>query len=143
VEKAVTAKKARVVGLDTISPRMFAPWGQYILQMTPAPSLSELRGLLVGYLAEIGAEDVAWTHYIRHRQTLDVLRTEFPELPPEPNYATYKYRPGDVFIVAVLRRRSSRRNPCAPLSPDDLTYWLVAVKRKIPAPALADAIPKL
>jgi len=136
-------RPARVVGLDTISPRMFAPAGQYILQMTPAPSLSELRALLSRYLMEADAKDVLWIHYIQHKRTLDILRTEFPELPPEPNYKTYRYVPGDVLLVAVLRRKPTRIDPCVPAAPDDLTYWLVTVKRKIPASPPADAIPKL
>jgi len=133
----------RVVALDTISPGMFPPVGQYVLQMTPAITLTELRSLLNSYLAEIGAGDVVWTHYIRHKQTLDVLRAEFPELPPEPSYSPYKFRPNDVLVAAVFRRRPSRRNPCAPLSPDDLSYWFVTVRRKIPILAPTDAMPKL
>jgi hypothetical protein len=140
---AEAVRPVRVVGLDTISPRMFAPAGQYILQMTPALTPAELRSLLNSYLTEINARSVAWVHYIRHKQTLDLLRAELPELPPEPNYATYMYRPGDVLIAAVLKRRPGMRNACVPASPDDLTYWLVTVKRKIPVPAPADAIPKL
>jgi hypothetical protein len=133
----------RVVALDTISPGMFPPVGQYVLQMTPTLTPAELRSLVNSYLEEIGAGDVAWVHYIKHRQTLDVLRAEFPELPPEPNRSPYKFRPGDVLIAAVLRRRPTRRNPCTPLSPDDFLYWLVTVKRKISVLAPGDAIPKL
>ncbi len=144
VEKPATeARPVRVVALDILSLGMFAPMGQYVLQMTPAPSPAELKALLHGYLAEIGARDVAWVHYIRHKRTLDMLRTAFPELPPEPSYASYKYRPGDVLLVAVLKRRPSRRNPCVPASPEDLAYWFVTVKRKIPVLTPTDAIPKL
>ena len=140
---AEVQRPVRVVGLDTVSPRMFAPAGQYILQMTPAPSLSELRSLLNNYLMETDAKNVVWAHYIQHQKTLDILRTEFPELPPEPNYMTYKYAPGDVLLVAVLKRRPTKRNPCVPATPDDLSYWLVTVKRKIPILTPTDAIPKL
>ena len=136
-------KSVRVVALDALSLRMFAPAGQYILQMTPAPSLAELRNLLSEYLTEAGAEGIVWTHYILHERTLDVLRTEFPELPPRPIRAGYKYTPGDVLLVAVLKRRPTRRNPCIPATPDDLAYWFITVKRKIPILTPADAIPKL
>jgi len=141
--RAEVQKSVRVVALDALSLRMFAPAGQYVLRMTPAPSLAELRALLSEYLTEAGIESVVWTHYILHERTLDVLRTEFPELPPRANRAGYKYTPGDVLLVAVLKRRPTRRNPCIPATPDDLTYWFIAVKRKIPTLTPADAIPKL
>ena len=141
--RAEVQRSVRVVALDALSLRMFVPVGQYVLHITPAPSLAELRNLLNEYLTEAGAEGVVWTHYILHERTLDRLRTEFPELPPRANRAGYKYTPGDVLLVAVLKRRPTRRNPCIPATPDDLTYWLVAVKRKIPVLTPADAIPKL
>jgi hypothetical protein len=141
--RAEVQRSVRVVALDALSLRMFVPVGQYVLHITPAPSLAELRNLLNEYLTEAGAEGVVWTHHILHERTLDVLRTEFPELPPRPSHAGYKYTPGDVLLVAVLKRRPTRRNPCVPATPDDLTYWLVAVKRKIPVLTPADAIPKL
>ena len=133
----------RVVALDALSLRMFAPMGQYILNITPAPSPAELRALLNNYLMETGAKNVAWTHHILHKRTLDILRTEFPELPPKPSRVGYRYRPGDVLLVAVLKRKPTRRNPCVPATPDDLAYWFVAVKRRIPILTPADAIPKL
>jgi len=136
-------KSVRVVALDALSLRMFVPAGQYTLHITPAPSLAELRALLNEYLKETGVEDVVWTHHILHERTLDVLRTEFPELPPRPIRVGYKYAPGDVLLVAVLKRRPTRQNPCVPATPDDLAYWLVTVKRRIPVLAPADAIPKL
>jgi len=136
-------RRVRVVGLDALSLRMFAPAGQYVLNATPAPAPAELRVLLSRYLAETDAEDVAWMHHIFHKRTLDILRAEFPELPPRPSRVGYRYAPGDVLLVAVLRRKPTRANPCVPAAPDDLSYWLVTVKRKIAVPALADAISKL
>ena len=136
-------RSVRVVALDALSLRMFVPAGPYTLNITPAQTPAELRVLLNEYLMETGAEDVVWTHHILHERTLDVLRTEFPELPPRSSRAGYRYAPGDVLLVAVLKRRPTRRNPCVPATPDDLTYWLIAVKRKIPTPTPADAIPKL
>lgn len=136
-------RRVRVVGLDALSLRMFAPVGQYILNATPAPTLTELRVLLNRYLMETGAEDVAWTHHIFHKRTLDILRAEFPELPPRPSRVGYRYAPGDVLLVAVLRRKPTRANPCVPAAPGDLSYWLVTVKRRIPVLTPADAIPKL
>jgi hypothetical protein len=141
--RAEVQKAIRVVALDALSLRMFVPVGQYVLHITPAPSLAELRNLLNEYLKETDAEDVVWTHHILHERTLDVLRTEFPELPPRPSRAGYKYAPGDVLLVAVLRRRPTRRNSCVPATPDDLAYWFVTVKRKILVLTPADAIPKL
>ena len=120
-----TVRTIRVVGLDTLSPRMFPPVGQYVVRLTPAPSLSELRAVLNKHLQEIGAESVVWTHYIRHRRTLSVLRKEFAELPPEPNYATYKYAPGDVLLIAALKRRP---HPCVLMMPEDFSYWLAAAE---------------
>jgi hypothetical protein len=152
VEKRAAEREAeeatspiRVVGLDTISPRMFAPMGQYILQVAPALTPAELRGLLNSYLAELRSAErsVVWVHHIRHKRTLDILRAEFPELPPGPNHSPYRYKPGDVLIVAVLKRRPTRRDPCVPATPEDLTYWLVTVKRKIPVLTPTDVIPKL
>jgi len=142
-ETAEVQRPVRVVVLDALSLRMFAPAGQYILHITPAQTPAELRALLSRYLMEIDAKNVVWTHHIFHRRTLDVLRTEFPELPPRPSRVGYRYAPGDVLLVAVLKRRPTRRNPCVPAAPDDLAYWLVTVKRKIPVLAPADAIPKL
>jgi hypothetical protein len=136
-------KPVRVVGLDALSLRMFAPAGQYVLNITPAPSLAELRGLLSKYLIETDAKNVVWTHHILHKRTLDILRTEFPELPPAPARVGYRYAPGDVLLVAVLKRRPTRRNPCVPATPDDLSYWFITVKRKIPVLTPADVIPKL
>ncbi len=142
-EAAEVQRPIRVVALDALSPRMFTPIGQYVLQMTPAPSLAELRALVNKYLMEAGAKDVVWTHRILHKRTLDILRIEFPELPPKPSRVGYKYRPGDILLVAVLKRRPTRRSPCIPETPDDLSYWLVTVKRKIPILTPTDAIPKL
>lgn len=142
-EAAEVQRSIRVVGLDALSLRMFTPFGQYTLNIIPTPSLSELRALLSKYLMEAGAKNVVWTHHILHKRTLDILRTEFPELPPKPSRTGYKYRPGDILLVAVLKRRPTRRNPCVPATPDDLAYWLVTVKRRIPILTPADAIPKL
>ena len=142
-ETAEVQKPVRVVGLDALSLRMFMPVGQYILNITPAPSLSELRALLNKYLMETDAKNIVWTHHILHKRTLDILRMEFPELPPTPAHVGYKYAPGDILIVAVLRRRPTKRTPCVPATPDDLAYWLVTIKRKIPILTPADAIPKL
>ncbi len=142
-EAAEVQRSVRVVALDALSLRMFMPVGQYILQVTPAPTLAELRALLSRYLMEAGVKNVVWSHYILHKRTLDILRAEFPELPPEPSRVGYKYAPGDVLLVAVLKRRPTRRDPCVPATPEDLAYWLVAVKRRIPVLTPADAIPKL
>jgi len=140
---AKVQRPVRVVGLDALSLRMLAPVGQYVLNATPAPTPAELRALLSRHLAETSAEDVAWTHHIFHKRTLDILRAEFPELPPRPSRVGYRYAPGDVLLVAVLKRRPTRANPCVPAAPDDLSYWLVTVKRKIPVLTPADTIPKL
>ena len=124
----------RVVGLDTLSPRMFSPTGPYVVKMTPASSLSELRAVLNRQLQEINAENVVWVHFIKHRKTLKVLRTEFAELPQEPNYSTYKYAPGDILLVATLKRRP---HPCLLLMPEDFMYWLVTAEPQV------DILPKL
>ncbi len=142
-ETAEVQRPVRVVGLDALSLRMFMPVGQYILQMTPAPTPAELRGLLSRYLMEASAKNVVWTHHILHKRTLDILRAEFPELPPGPSRVGYRYAPGDVLLVAVLKRRPTRRDPCVPATPEDLAYWLVTVKRRIPVLTPADATPKL
>lgn len=136
-------RPVRVVGLDALSLRMFAPAGQYILNITPAPSLAELRSLLNRYLMETDVKNVVWTHHILHKRTLDILRTEFPELPPRPARVGYRYVPGDVLIVAVLRRKPTKRDPCVPAGPDDLSYWFITVKRKVPILTPVDVIPKL
>lgn len=134
MEKAVAVKRereaaaVRAVVIDSLSPRMFPPSGPYTLKMVPAKSPSELRTLLNKYLQDMGARVAGWTHFIRHERTLEVLRSEFYELPPAPNRETYKYEPGDVILVAVLRRKPTRANPCVPSSPEDLSYWLVVVK---------------
>ena len=117
-----------------MSPRMFPPIGPYVVRMSPASSLSDLKAMLSKYLQEIGAENVIWVHHIKHKRTLKVLRTEFTELPQEPNYSTYKYAPGDVLLIAVLRRRP---HPCLLLTPGDLSYWLVTAELQM------DAMPKL
>ena len=111
-----------------MSPRMFPPSGPYTLKMVPAKSPSELRALLNKYLQDMGARAAGWTHFIKHERTLEVLRSEFRELPPATNHESYRYEPGDVLLVAVLRRRPTRANPCVPASPEDLSYWFVAVK---------------
>lgn len=130
MEKAVKGEKeaVRVVAVDSLSPRMFPPTGPYTLKIAPAKTLSELRGLLDRYKREVGARVVGWIHFIKHRRTLEVLRTEFNELSPEPNRETYRYEPGDVLLVAVLRRKPTRSEPCVSASPEDLSYWLVVVR---------------
>ena len=132
MEKAVSVKReaeaVRVVVVDSLSPRMFAPAGAYVLRMVPAKSPSELRTLLSKYVQDAGARIAGWTHFIKHERTLEVLRTEFRELSPAPNPESYTYTPGDVLLVAVLRRRPTRANPCVPASPSDLSYWLIIVK---------------
>jgi len=84
--------------------------------------------LLNKYLQDMGARVAGWTHFIKHGRTLEVLRTEFYELSPVPNYESYTYAPGDVLLVAVLRRRPTRSESCVPSSPSDLSYWLVIVR---------------
>jgi hypothetical protein len=128
------AEAVRVVVIDSLSPRMFPPSGPYVLKMVPAKSPSELRALLNKYLQDIGAGAAGWTHFIKHERTLEVLRTEFYELSPVPNRETYKYEPGDILLVAVLRRKPTRSEPCVPSSPSDLSYWLVIVKQEAKAP---------
>jgi len=113
---------------------MFPPIGPYVVRMTPAASLAELRAVLNKHLQEIGAENVIWVHFIKHKRTLRILRTEFAELPQGPNYASYKYALGDIMLVAVLKRKP---HPCVLLMPEDLAYWLVTVESQ------ADVIPKL
>ncbi len=134
LQQAPAVRTVRVVGLDALSPRMFPPIGPYVVRMTPAPSLSELRAVLNRHLQEIGAESVVWTHHIKHRRTLKILRGEFAELPQEPNYVTYKYTPGDVLLVAVLRRKP---HPCVLLMPEDFSYWLATAELQL------DSTPKL
>ena len=119
------ARSVRVVGLDTLSPRMFPPIGQYVIRLTPASSLSELRAVLSKHLQKIGAERVVWAHYIRHRKTLSILRREFIELPQEPNYATYRHAPGDVMLIAVPKRKP---HPCILPMPEDFSYWLATAE---------------
>jgi len=128
------AEAVRVVAVDSLSPRMFPPTGPHVLKIIPAKTLSELRGLLDRYVRDVGARVVGWIHYIKHRRTLEVLRTEFNELSPEPNRETYRYESGDILLVAVLRRKSTRSEPCVPASPDDLSYWLVVVKPEAARP---------
>ena len=133
VEKAVAMKRekdvsVRVVVIDSLSPRMLPPSTPYTLRLVPARTLSELRALLNKYLQDVGARIIGWAHFIKHKRTLDVLRSEFRELPPVPNLETYHYEPGDVLLVAVLRRKPTRSDPCVPATPDDLSYWFVAVK---------------
>jgi hypothetical protein len=110
---------------------MFAPARAYVLRIVPAKSPSELRTLLNKYVQDAGARIAGWTHFIKHERTLEVLRTEFRELSPAPNPESYTYAPGDVLLVAVLRRKPS---PCVPASPDDLSYWLVVVKPEAAKP---------
>jgi hypothetical protein len=132
MEKAVAVKReaeaVRVVVIDSLSPRMFPPTGPYTLKMVPAKSLPELRALLNKHVQDAGARVAGWIHFIKHRRTLDVLRSEFDVLSPEPNRETYRYEPGDILLVAVLRRKPTRSEPCVPASPEDLSYWLVVVK---------------
>jgi hypothetical protein len=133
VEKAVAMKRGaeavvRVVVIDSLSPRMFPPTGPYALRLVPAKTPSELRALLNKYVQDAGARIAGWVHFVKHERTLEVLRSEFYELPPAPNREPYKYEPGDVLLVAVLKRKPTRANPCAPATPDDLSYWLVVVK---------------
>jgi len=138
VEKAVAAKgereAVRVVAVDSLSPRMFPPAGPYTLKIVPAKSPSELRALLNKYVQDAGAKIISWAHFIKHERTLEVLRSELVELSPVPNRETYKYEPGDVLLVAVLKRKPTRGNPCIPASPEDLSYWLVIVKPEAAKP---------
>jgi hypothetical protein len=122
-------RPVRVVGLDTSLPRMFASAGPYVPRMTPAESPSELCAALNKHLVEADVKSVFWIHFIKHRQTLGILRTEFPELSPRPNHATYRYMPGYALRVAVLKHK---RHMCMPESPDDLAYCLVTVKQEPP-----------
>ncbi|MFZ8839827.1 MAG: hypothetical protein ACO2PM_13145 [Pyrobaculum sp.] len=122
-------RPVRVVGLDTSLPRMFASAGPYVPCMTPAESPSELCATLNKHLVEADVKSVFWIHFIKHRQTLGILRTEFPELLLRPNHATYRYVPGYALRVAVLKRR---RHMYMPESPGDLAYCLVTVKQEPP-----------
>jgi hypothetical protein len=113
---------------------MLLPIGPYVLRLTPAQTLAELRAVLNKHLQEVGAENVVWTHYIKHRRTLKVLQREFPELPQEPNYSSYRYAPGDVMLIAVPKRRP---HPCVLPMPEDFFYWLATAELQ------EDLIPRL
>jgi hypothetical protein len=113
---------------------MFTPVGKYILNVTPTESLDELRDIFNKYTLEVmvDLQFVAWVHYIRHKQTLDVLRMVFPEFPEQPAGMVYKYAPGDVLIVATLKYGSRNTHQNAGqdvmVKADDLIYWFVTVK---------------
>jgi hypothetical protein len=130
VTRTPTQPRLRVVGLNAISPSMFTPVGKYILSVTPTESLDELRDIFLKYTLEVMVDlkDVKWVHYIRHKPTLDVLRTAFPEFPEQPAGMVYRYAPGDVLIVATLKYGSRGAGPDAVVDTDDLIYWLVAVR---------------
>jgi hypothetical protein len=129
-KRAVQSPRLRVVGLNAISPSMFVPVGRYILNVTPTDSLDELRDIFNRYTLEVmvDPENITWVHYIRHKPTLDVLRTVFPEFPEQPAGMVYKYAPGDVLIVATLKYGSRGTSPDVVVDADDLIYWFVTVK---------------
>jgi hypothetical protein len=135
MEKAVAMKRdaeaVRVVVVDSLSPRMFPPTRSYTLRLVPAKTPSELRALLDKHVQDERARVAGWTHYIKHERTLEVLRSEFRELSPAVNPESYAYAPGDVLLVAVLRRKPTKANPCVPASPSDLSYWLIVVKPEV------------
>jgi hypothetical protein len=79
----------------------------------------------MNHVRDAGTRVAGWVHFIKHERTFDILRTEFRELPSVPNRESYRYEPGNVLLVAVLRRKP---NTSAPASPSDLSYWLVIVK---------------
>jgi hypothetical protein len=133
-KKTSPYRRLRVVGLNAISPSMFVPTGKYVLHVTPTESLDELRDVFNKYTLEVMVDlkNITWVHYIRHKQTLDVLRIMFPEFPEQPTGMVYKYAPGDVLIVATLKygSRGTTRDagPDVAVSADDLIYWFVVVK---------------
>ena len=122
--------RLRAVGLNAISPSMFTPVGKYVLNVTPTESLDELRDIFLKHTLEVMVDlkDVKWVHYIRHKPTLDILRTVFPEFPEQPAGMAYKYAPGDVLIVATLKYGSRGTGPDVAVGADDLIYWFVTVK---------------
>jgi len=126
--------RIRAVGLNAISPSMFAPQGRYVLNVVPTTDINELRDIFNQYTLEVMVDlkDITWVHYIRHRPTLDVLRMVFPEFPEQPAGMTYRYAPGDVLIVATLkygsRNAGTGAGPDVDVKADDLIYWFVAVK---------------
>lgn len=122
--------RLRVVGLNAISPSMFAPVGKYVLHVTPTESLDELRVIFLKYTLEVMVDlrNITWVHYIRHKPTLDVLRMVFPEFPEQPAGMVYKYAPGDLLIVTTLKYGSRGTSQDVNVSADDLIYWLVTVR---------------
>jgi hypothetical protein len=129
--RTFASPRLRVVALNAISPSMFTPIGRYVLNVTPTESLDELRDVFMKYTLEVMVDlkDVTWVHYIRHKQTLDVLRMVFPELPEQPAGLVYRYAPGDALIVATLKYGSrGTSQDVAVVDADDLIYWFVTVK---------------
>jgi hypothetical protein len=128
--RAPALPRLRAVGLNAISPSMFTPAGRYVLNVTPTESLDELRDIFLKYTLEVMVDlkDVKWVHYIRHKPTLDVLRTVFPEFPEQPTGMIYRYAPGDVLIVATLKYGSRGTSQDVVVDADDLIYWFVTVK---------------
>jgi hypothetical protein len=133
VKKTTASPRLRVVGLNAISPSMFVPIGKYILNVTPTESVDELRDIFNKYTLEVMVDpkDITWVHYIRHKPTLDVLRTVFPEFPEQPAGMVYKYAPGDVLIIATLKYGSRGTSPDVVVDADDLIYWFVTVKNMV------------
>jgi hypothetical protein len=81
----------------------------------PGPASSSLFVVQeMNHVRDASARIAGWTHFIKHERTLEVLRTEFTKLPPAPNRESYTYVPGDILLVAVLRRRPTRDNPRVP-----------------------------
>ena len=69
---------------------------------------------------------VEFTHYIRHKATLEVVRKYLPQLSPEPNASAYVYKPGDIIIVVALKT-PQRGQEVQQINENDLDVAIVEV----------------
>jgi len=111
----------RIVVTNALSLSMFTK--QYMALYIVRTSLKSLPNFVKTVTRHTSVE---FTHYIRHKATLEVVRKYLPQLSPEPNTDTYTYKPGDIIIVVALKT-PQRGQEVQQINEDDLDVALIEV----------------
>jgi len=124
-------QKIRIVGLNAFSLSMIPLSVRYSIDVMPVKNLNELKENLDWIFTMYSIydyEQVEWIHFIRHKPTLDLLRSVFPQFPQKPNDEVYTYRDGDILIIATLKTPRCGVDNDIAITENDLIYAIVKIR---------------
>jgi len=115
----IQAQKRRIVFLNALPMSAF---GGIQRVMFEAFHVDDLKSL-AKWVREMVENGYEVANYVRHVSTVEALkRFGFPII--EPNAGVYRYEPGDVLIVAILKNPMRNGSEVA-VKEGDLDIWVV------------------